>query len=336
MAQTAQQPSRKKTLLSLLVLLLLTGIVVYLSKDHWAEISAALSSLSAWQLVLLLGIGLTYPLLEGAVIWLIVKNRLPHFTLRQGIDTSFIGTFGNVAAFGAGAVPMQTVYLHRRGLAVGTGVGMMTLSYVFHKTTVLLYATVMLLTQRQWLGTNTSGVLRYLPLAYAVVAAIILVLILLCVSPLVQRLARWALGFLPKSEKWQSRRISWLEQLDTLSAESRLLLKDRPRCAKIFCLQAIKLFLLFCLPWLGIRFMGLDTALTFGQVQLLTALMLFLSNALPNLAGMGSIETAFLLVFGCFLTEAQSMSLLMLYRIASYYAVFAASALGTLAAQKRE
>lgn len=62
--------------------------------------------------------------------------------------------------------------------------------------------------------------------------------------------------------------------------------------------------------------------------------MLFVSNALPNVAGMGSIETAFLLVFGSFLERGEVMSVLMLYRIASYYVVFAASAVGFFIAQR--
>ena len=209
----------------------------------------------------------------------------------------------------------------------------MTLEYVFHKTTVLLYATVMLLLQHKWLAANTSGVLNYLPMAYAVVAAILVVLVLVCVSPLIQNLARWLMQFLPKTEKWQQRRADWQQQLDILGEESRRLLADKPRCLKIFALQSVKLFGLFCLPYLCIRFMGLSP-LSFAQVQLLTSLMLFLSNALPNVAGMGSIETAFLLVFGSFLERGEVMSVLMLYRIASYYVVFAASAVGFFFAQR--
>ena len=161
-----------------------------------------------------------------------------------------------------------------------------------------------------------------------------LVLVLVCVSPLVQGLARWLMRLLPKTEKWQQRRADWLEQLEVLSTESRRLLADKPRCLKIFALQALKLFGLFCLPYLCIRFMGLSP-LGFWQVQLLTSLMLFVSNALPNVAGMGSVETAFLLVYSSFLPDASSMSLLMFYRLASYYAVFAASAVGFALAQRR-
>ena len=291
---TPQQPSRKKAILSLLVLLALTCVVVFIFSSHWAEISTALAQLSFWQVLLVLAIGLTYPLLEGIVCWLIIRCRLPGFTLRRGLDAAFVGTFGNVVGLGAGAVPMESYYLYHCGLPLGPGVGLMTLQYVFHKTTVLLYATVML------------G----------------------------QRLARGAMGFLPKTKPWQTRREKWLEQLDTLATESRLLLADKGRCARILAVQTLKLFLMFTLPWFCIRFMGLSCGLSFWQVQLLTSLMLFLSNALPNVAGMGSIETAFLLVFSSFMTSGEAMSTLMLFRIASYYFVFAASAAGTFAAQK--
>ena len=331
---SSQQPTRKKTVISLLILLALTGVVVYIFKDHWAEISTALAQLSFGQVVLVLLIGVSYPVLEGVASWLIVRSRIPNFGLREGLENAFMGTFGNVVGLGTGAVPMQTYYLYHWGLPVGPGVGLMTLQYVFHKTAVLVYATVMLLLQHSWFSANTSGVLSYLPAAYAVVAFVIVGLVLVCVSPLVQRLARWLLGFLPKTEKWQARRNSWMEQLDTLAAESRNLLADKGRCVKIFAVQAFKLFLLFTLPYLCIRFMGLSTPLTFWQVQLLTSLMLFLSNALPNVAGMGSIETAFLLVFGSFMPQGEVMSTLMLYRIASYYVVFAVSAVGFFVAER--
>ena len=42
-------PSRRKTLLSLGVLALLTGIVVFIFREHWAEISEALSRLTLGQ-----------------------------------------------------------------------------------------------------------------------------------------------------------------------------------------------------------------------------------------------------------------------------------------------
>lgn len=90
----AQQPSRKKTVISLLVLLALTCIIVFTFKDHWAEITAALAQLSVWQVLAVLAVGLSYPLLEGCVAWVIVRSRLPQFKLWQGLDVGWCGTFG--------------------------------------------------------------------------------------------------------------------------------------------------------------------------------------------------------------------------------------------------
>ena len=86
----------------------------------------------------------------------------------------------------------------------------------------------MLLFQHRWLAANTTGVMNYLPMAYAVVAAIIVVLVLVCVSPLVQNLARWLMRLLPKTEKWQQRRADWQQQLDVLGEETAVCWRISP------------------------------------------------------------------------------------------------------------
>lgn len=91
----ASQPSRKKAVFSLLILLALTCVIVLIFRDHWAEITAALAQLNLWQVLVVLALGISYPLLEGCVSYVIVRGRLPGFTLRQGIDN-------------AGAAPLAT------------------------------------------------------------------------------------------------------------------------------------------------------------------------------------------------------------------------------------
>ena len=89
------------------------------------------------------------------------------------------------------------------------------------------------------------------------------------------------------------------------------------------------------------RIIGIIFLTVFVSINLWAILTKNYSNSfLAGIAGMclvtamGSIETAFLLVFSSFMTSGEAMSTLMLFRIASYYFVFAASAAGTFAAQK--
>ena len=109
----ASQPSRKKAVFSLLTLLALTCVIVLIFRDHWAEITAALAQLSVWQVLAVLAVGISYPLLEGCVAWVIVRSRLPQFKLWQGLDVGWCGTFGNVVTLGAGAVPVAAALFHK-------------------------------------------------------------------------------------------------------------------------------------------------------------------------------------------------------------------------------
>ena len=290
---TSAAPSRKKTVISLLVLAALTGIIVLLFKDNWAEITAALSQLSAWQVLVVLAIGLSYPLLEGCVAWVIVRSRLPQFKLWQGLDV----LVRHLLAMWSRWVPVRC----RCSCTTCTGPGCRWAPARADDAGIRFPQEHGALVRHRDAAVTASLAFRQHHRCHAVSAHGIR-----CGSGdyrgagAAVRLAAGAeprpllLGFLPKTEKWQQRRADWLEQLEVLGTESRRLLTDKPRCLKIFALQALKLFGLFCLPYLCIRFMGLSP-LGFWQVQLLTSLMLFVSNALPNVAGMGSIETAFLL-----------------------------------------
>ena len=230
---------------------------------------------------------------------------------------------------------MQGYDISLSGLPAVPGMGLMTLQYVFHKGAVMVYAVLLLALNGRWLlAADAAGMMRYLLPACLMVAAIILALVLVCTSRTVQRAAYWALGRLPDTGKWQARRQSWTRQLDGLAAESRSLLADRKLCIQMFLLQVVKLALMYAIIWLGTDFMDLGP-LTFWQAQTLAALMMLLSNALPNVGGMGSVEASFYLVFTGFLGQSGAMSVLLLYRAATYYFTFAVSCVGFFFIQRR-
>ena len=200
----ASQPSRKKAVLSLLILLVLTGVIVLIFRDHWAEITAALAQLNLWQVLVVLALGISYPLLEGCVSTSSCGGGCPASPCGRASTTPGAALLAMWSCWAPVPCRCRPGTCIRPGCPLAPGVGLMTLQYVFHKTTVLLYATVMLLFQHKWLAANTTGVLKYLPMAYVVVALVIVALVLVCVSPLVQNLARWALGFCPRPKNGSS------------------------------------------------------------------------------------------------------------------------------------
>lgn len=324
----------KTVAISVATLTLLSLLVFWVFRDHYQEILQNIRDVSVGPLLFLLGMGILYQLLEATICMILVRRRLPVFSFSQAVEVVFLGVFGNVSTLSVGSVPMQSYYLHRCGLMAGRGIGTMTLEYVFHKSSVLLYTTAMLLLQGCWLSESGGRFTGYLWLGYGICAVIIVVLLLLCSWEKVQWLAAWLIDRLPHTEKWEGRKQLWKANLAALYIESRQLLCDRPCILKVLGLNGLKLCCLYCIPFLAMRILGLS-GLSFWQVQMLAALMHLISNALPNVAGVGPVEFAFVLIFSHYMEYAQASSALILYRIATFFFPFILSVIVFLRVQKR-
>lgn len=170
----------KTVAVSVATLTLLSLLVFWVFRDHYQEILQNIRDVSVGPLLFLLGMGILYQLLEAAICMILVRRRLPVFSFSQAVEVVFLGVFGNVSTLSVGSVPMQSYYLQRCGLMAGRGIGTMTLEYVFHKSSVLLYTTAMLLLQGCWLSESGGRFTGYLWLGYGICAVIIVVLLLLC------------------------------------------------------------------------------------------------------------------------------------------------------------
>lgn len=120
----------KTVAISAATLLLLFLLVIWVFRDHYQEILRNIQAVSIRELLLLLGMGLAYQMLESAVCFAMIRRRLPTFSYRQAVEVTFLGVFGNVSTLSVGSVPMQSYYLHHCGMMTGCGIGTMMLEYM--------------------------------------------------------------------------------------------------------------------------------------------------------------------------------------------------------------
>lgn len=311
------------------------GLLVFLVfRDHMAEIAENLKGIPTWGVVLLLCLAMLYQALDGAICSVLVGDQCPGFTYAQAVEVVFMGVFGNVAPLYAGAISLQSWALHRRGMDVGSSVGTMLLQFSFHKTSILIYTTLLLLPQLGWLRGGNSSLVGYTVLGYVVGGLIVAALLLLCTWDKVRRLVLWLMSRLPHTEKWQKRKDSWSGQIEALYQQSRRVVADRGCVIQALALNICKLFTLYTVTYVCLRLLGVIT-LSFWQVQLLAALTHLIANAIPNLAGIGPTEFAFLLAFSPYMAYATASSALILYRGATYFFPFLVSVFVFLFAQRQ-
>ncbi len=325
---------RNTYLVSALTLALVFALVILIFRDALPGIGKNLRAVPLWGVLLLLALGFAYEAMESAVCLVIIHHKKPDCTLADALRVTFLGVFGNIATMGAGTLPMQSYCLYRRGLDAGSGLGIMASEYVLHKISVLLYATAALLLGGEWLRGGANGLARYILIGYAIGALIVLALTLIYTWDRVLALVLRLLDGLLHKPKWAARRKKWAGSLTQLNREAKKVLLVPSLAVKGIAVSLAKLFVLYTIPYAALRLLGC-TALTFGQAQLLAALMLLITNALPNVAGVGPMEFAFLLLFAPWSDTTVASSALVLYRVATYFFPFLLSVIVFLCEENR-
>lgn len=313
-----EKTNKKRYIVNVIILVLIMAALAGVLGQDAPEIFASIRGLPVSGLVLLLGMGLAYQLLDAAACYALIRSQCPQFSYRQAVCVVFLGIFANVVTFGAGTVPLQGYYLHRCGIKPGSGMGFVTIEYMLHKIGVVLFAGAACLAAGDWFWPTASGLRGYIGYGFAVDLGISLGLVLLCSWGRLKDLVLRILGRLPSGGKWEKWRASLAQNVEALYADSGQLLRDRRCCAKVVLIDLVKLAVLYAIPPVCLRLIG-ETALSFGRGVALSAIALLLTGALPNVAGVGSLELAFMLVFSAFVGRGRASTAMVLYRLATYF-----------------
>lgn len=310
--------NRKRFIVNLGVFALILAVLCKVLGQDAQEIAASLRGISGGQLLALLGMGMLYQLLDAAACHVLIRGQCPQFAYRQAVCVIFLGVFANVATFGAGTMPLQGYYLHRCGVNPGSGMGFVMIEYMLHKIGVVLFAAGACLASGSWFWPAASSLRGYILFGFAVDLAISLGLVLLCSWGRLKDLVLRLIGRLPSGGRWDRWKASLAQNVEALYTDSGQLLRSRRCCGRALGIDLLKLAVLYAIPPLCLRIIG-ETALPFGRGVALSALALLLTGALPNVAGMGSLELAFMLVFSAFIPRGRASAALVLYRVATYF-----------------
>ncbi|MCD8215762.1 MAG: flippase-like domain-containing protein, partial [Clostridiales bacterium] len=260
-------------------------------------------------------------LFDTAACYLLIRSQFPFFKFRQALCVTFLGIFGNAAAFSAGIIPLQSYYLYKCNIEVGNTVGLMNLKYIFHKSTILIYAAIMMIIAGNQISADIPSLMKYIYTGFTLCAVIIIFLILICTLRPVQQFLLYMIEKLPNTEKWMHRKSVLSSNLKCLYNESKKVLKNKSCCIEIMLINILKLFCFYSIPFMCVKILGFS-GLTFVKAQAISSVMLLIMGVMPNIAGIGPAEFTFMLLFSAFLGKVETSSALILYRTVTYFFPF--------------
>lgn len=311
----------KQAVLCLFRCIFLLFVLWLVLHKHYKEIYVNMSRMQIGPLILILLMGMSYQILGAAAFYLLVKKNNPQFTMRESIETVYLGFFGNIAAFSFGSVPMRTYYLHTHQIDAGKAMGLINTDYMLHKSSVLICSTVLLLfvglqSLDQW-----KTILKYIIFGYMICFSIIILLFLIGFSKKVYQWIRYIVMLLPDKKKWKIIKEKTIYHLEMMHGMSEEIKNSGKTIVFILILHCIKLWIMYAIPFICMKSITNTTA-SFFEIQTLVALTNLISSALPNVSGIGAAELAFFLIFENFMTGASIASVLVLYRLATYFVPF--------------
>ena len=326
--------SKKKraVLIGTITFVILTAILISFFHHLDRNIFQVLSDTSLASIFVLIVCGCFYNFFDSCIYKTTFTELIPGFSFADSVSLTNLRVFGKTALIAGGAFPLQSYYLYKKGLIVGRCAGITSALYLIQKVSILFSSAILLTAEHQWIGEYSGSVLKYLWISYPLYFVVIFLLLLFCTSHRVCQLGITLIDKLPSSGKWPRRKEKWAENLIALFEEPHVLFRSRKKFFHIIVFTLCRLFVFYSIPYVCLKLLGTEPY-TLLQVQCLTSLMLMISNVIPNVAGMGAPEVAFMLVFseslGSFTTAA-----LVFFRCSTYYFPFIISILFVIIIEK--
>lgn len=316
--------NKKKHFITAILATLFLVLVLYLIfHDSLDEIKTQLFQADKRALLILVIFGNLYILLDGWVLhYMIVKNH-ERCTLWQAVRLAYMVVFFNVTTFAAGTKPAQIYDLYQESqIKPGKSFGILTMEYVSHKLTIVLYAAVMLCFFHTVLFQIPGLEKNYLLAGFGISFAVLTFLTMFCIN---QKFAPWLLACSEhiKKESIKEKIRAGLAQMEEFSKVGRVVIKDKKEWIGLIFRNAVKMTCLYILPAIAIfAVTGKMLPLSLLEYLAFSSIMQLLIGVIPSSGGMGSTELLFLMLFGSMTGKSVCGAAMILYRIATYYLPF--------------
>lgn len=316
--------NKKKHFITAILATLFLVLVLYLIfHDSLDEIKTQLFQADKRTLLILVIFGNLYILLDGWVLhYMIVKNH-ERCTLWQAVRLAYMVVFFNVTTFAAGTKPAQIYDLYQESqIKPGKSFGILTMEYVSHKLTIVLYAAVMLCFFHTVLFQIPGLEKNYLLAGFGISFAVLTFLTMFCIN---QKFAPWLLACSEhiKKESIKEKIRAGLAQMEEFSKVGRVVIKDKKEWIGLIFRNAVKMTCLYILPAIAIfAVTGKMLPLSLFECLAFSSIMQLLIGVIPSSGGMGSTELLFLMLFGSMTGKSVCGAAMILYRIATYYLPF--------------
>lgn len=307
---------KKKNILKLIFLLLIILIVCSIFKDSLSSIFNQIKDISFYGFISVLILSIMYSIIEGFNLSILAKQFNSKFKIINGILCYFYTSFYKTVTMGSGSYVFSIYYLQKNNICPSQGIDVSTLNYVLNKFSVLLFATICIFFNHEFIYEKYFNYITFISIVYVITILIVVSLIFLCISKKFHKLLINLLNKLIKRNKY-IKQIKYIQsEISNIRNSSMVILRNKKVILFQIFMNLIKYLILYYISYIALREM--NVAINIHQAITITSLVTILAGVIPTPAGIASIEFVYVLLFSIVTNSVNVVSAMLIYRFSSF------------------
>ena len=315
----------KKKVVSILLIILFTGLVLYYSlKDNYELVINTILNINIMWLFIAFILFLVYMFFKSIVMWLMAASFNKSFrfrnSLRLNMETNF---FHAITPFASGGQPYEIYSLRKNGIKVADSTNISIECFITYQISLVTLGLFAIISNRLFNLYPSNKILAKLVTIGFIMNLLVIVglFVLTFATKLSDILVKFGIDVLYKlkivkdKEKTKER---FSKTLSEFHDGARILLNNKKKFIGCILLQFISLISLYLIPFALI--MGANITYINPLVVIVTSAYVMLIGAfVPIPGGTGGLEYGFVAFFSNFITGSSVNAIMLVWRFITYY-----------------
>lgn len=309
---------------AVLLLALIAFAFWFALKDDMQEVLNNITHVSVFWLVIMLMLGMLYYVLQGFMLFRIARKYDEKITWKAGIENAFAGAFFNgVTPLGGGQIA-QTYVFHKQGISYSHIASILWKDFFLYQCVVVGFAFILLMCNIPYTFSTFPALIWLVYLGFLIDASVIVILWTMSHFPkLYSSISTLLIHLLSRMHIVKNpvlTQAKWKAQIEYFACEVASLKQDKKIIVQGVAINVLRQLIYYSIPFVvGI---GIGLPLTFQDLLIvwLLSCCIHMMNALTPLPGdTGWTESVFIILFGFVFQRSYASSIMILWRMATYY-----------------
>lgn len=316
----------KKSILNILILLLITGFVLYFSlKDDFHNIVHEILTLNPFWFLLAIFLVICYWLFKTIEVHHVICDFKPDYSFKQTLRLTLSTQFFNaITPFASGGQPFQIYMLNKSGVKLTDSTNIIIQNFIVYQIPLVFLGLLAIISNHFGHFFKEASLLKYLvTLGFMINTLVIVGLFIIAfaqkTNKRIMHVIIRLLGKMHIIKNGEQKQNEFDEYINRFHAGAKLLFQNRRQFISSILYNLIALICLYLIPLALLFAMGDYTSMSAFQVLVTSAYVMLIGSFVPIPGGTGGLEYGFIAFFGNFVAGSKLNAVMLLWRAITYY-----------------